>query len=536
MRRYLPLAIFLSVALAILVMAGFAYFATEEASRIKFAATADDAVSRIESRVELNLSLLKATRALFDASNGAVSRAEFDAFFSALDLEHDFDGLRGVGFLPVLKNGDEETAERLIRESHGIDRPVYPDSNLPLRMPIVLFEPHDETSKQALGYDMYTDPPRREAIDRVLAGEDLGATAPLLLGQAQGGQTFPGLLVFEAVTRPAVAGAETAPQTTGLLFAAFRARELFNAALLKDPLLPVNVEVFDGMPAEESLLYQSETPPANMLGERLAVSRELTVGGRKWIVRFRPTSGFVEPTSRFIPLMLGIAGLLLAAAIAMGARYQSRAYEAIETLQQTMQKSLVERDLMLQEMKHRIKNSIARVLAIARQTASGAATIQEFSSSFSSRLQAMALSQDMLTRSSWQKADLRRLLTSELDQVFGQDAEGLRVSGPPVELGESATQALGLVFHELATNALKYADRNNTDVSIDVAWSVKNAGGERLLSFKWEEGGQTEVSPPSKTGFGTRLIDMNITRELGGTINRDYQPEGLKIQIEFPLG
>jgi two-component sensor histidine kinase len=56
-----------------------------------------------------------------------------------------------------------------------------------------------------------------------------------------------------------------------------------------------------------------------------------------------------------------------------------------------------------------------------------------------------------------------------------------------------------------------------------------------MLNFKWEEGGQTEVSPPSKTGFGTRLIDMNVTRELGGRINRDYRPDGLKIEIEFPL-
>jgi len=534
-RRYLPLAIFLSVALAILVMAGFAYFATEEASKIKFSATADDAVSRIESRVELNLGLLKATRALFDASDGDVSQAEYDAFFSALDLERDFDGLHGIGFLKLVKNGDEGTVEQAIRDSHGIDRKIYPDSNLQWRAPAVMFEPLDEASRQAFGYDMYTDPPRREAIDRVLAGDDIGATAPLLLGQAQGGQTFPGFLVFESVARPAIAGAEATPQTTGLLFASFRARELFNAALRKDPLLPVNVEIFDGIPAKESLLYQSETPPEELLGERLAVSRELDVGGRKWIVRLRPTSAFLEPTSRAIPLMLALAGLLLAAAIAMGARYQSRAYEAIEALQQTMQKTLVERDLMLQEMKHRIKNSIARVLAIARQTASGATTIQEFSASFSSRLQAMALSQDMLTRSSWQKTDLGKLLSSELDQVFGEEAEGLRVAGPAVELNESATQALGLVFHELATNALKCADRNNAGVSVDVAWLVKNAGGRRLLNFKWKEGGQTGVSPPSKTGFGTRLIDVNVTRELGGTINRDYQPDGLKIEIEFPL-
>ncbi|TIT45393.1 MAG: histidine kinase, partial [Mesorhizobium sp.] len=85
------------------------------------------------------------------------------------------------------------------------------------------------------------------------------------------------------------------------------------------------------------------------------------------------------------------------------ARYQERAYDAVSALHETTEKSLLEKDLMLQEMKHRIKNSITRVLAIARQTASRATDVNEFSASFSARLQAMAASQDMLTRSRWQK-------------------------------------------------------------------------------------------------------------------------------------
>src|SRR6185436_20178653 len=92
------------------------------------------------------------------------------------------------------------------------------------------------------------------------------------------------------------------------------------------------------------------------------------------------------------------------------------------------------------------------------QAAANAGSVAEFTEAFAARLQAMAASQDMLTRSRWQKADLAELLRTELDQVFGQVIDRVKLSGPPVELNENATQALGLTFHELATNALKYGD------------------------------------------------------------------------------
>jgi two-component sensor histidine kinase len=149
-------------------------------------------------------------------------------------------------------------------------------------------------------------------------------------------------------------------------------------------------------------------------------------------------------------------------------------------------------------------------------------------------MQAMAASQDMLTRSQWQKADLGKLLRTELEQVFGSSVGKLHLSGPPIELNETATQALGLTFHELATNALKYGEAGN-DGTLDVEWEVRRAGKQRNLALSWSERGRSGYSTPSKSGFGTKLIDMNITRELGGTIIRDFHNDGLKIDIEIPL-
>ncbi|PTE08843.1 CHASE domain-containing protein [Mesorhizobium helmanticense] len=544
MKKFFPIVAFIAVALISLTMAGFAYFATQEAARIKFEATADDALNRIEGRIDLHLSLLRSTQALFDARNGDISRGEFKAFFSALDIDKNFAGLRGIGFLRLAKTGDEAAVERDILHDHGAAHAIYPDTTLPWRTPIVLFEPLDPSNQSSIGYDMFTDPVRREAIEKAMADDQQHASGLVKLGQETGAaQTFTGFLVFARLnveTAPDVIDASRS-STSGFLYAAFRARDLFQTALSRTPLLPVNTEIYDGKVEADNLLFQSETPPVSTFGDRLLVSRKLTVAGRQWTVLFRPTSAFSQPSSRAIPVMLGLFGLLLAGAIALVARYQERAYDAVSLLHETTEKSLLEKDLMLQEMKHRIKNSITRVLAIARQTASHASDVKEFSASFSARLQAMAASQDMLTRSRWQKADLGDLLRIELGQVFGKELPDGILSGPQVLLDETTTQALGLTFHELATNALKYGEAGNSantlkgDSALKVDWSLEGRGRDRMLSLNWRETGQKKLEAPAKTGFGTKLIDLNVTRELGGTINRHFRDNGLNVEIRIPL-
>ncbi len=537
MKKFFPILAFIAVALISLTMAGFAYFATQEAARIKFEATADDALNRIESRIDLHLSLLRSTQALFDARNGEISQNEFKAFFSALDVDTNFAGLRGIGYLRLAKAGDEAAVERDMLRDRGTARTVYPDTTQPWRTPVVLFEPLDPSNESTIGYDMFTEPVRREAIEKAMADDAQHASGLVQLGQGTGAaQTFTGFLVFVRLN------VETAPDginasrssTTGLLYAAFRARDLFQTALSRTPLLPVNTEVYDGKADADNLLFQSETPPVASFGDRLLVTRKIIVAGRPWTVLFRPTSAFSQPSSRAIPVMLGLFGLLLAGAIALVARYQERAYDAKSLLHETTEKSLLEKDLMLQEMKHRIKNSITRVLAIARQTAAHATDVKEFSSSFSARLQAMAASQDMLTRSRWQKADLGDLLRIELGQVFGKELPEGILSGPQVLLDETTTQALGLTFHELATNALKYGEAGNSVGALKVDWFFEGRGANRMLVLNWREAGQKQLEAPAKTGFGTKLIDLNVTRELGGTIVRDFRADGLTVEIRIP--
>ncbi|MGB5801333.1 MAG: CHASE domain-containing protein, partial [Mesorhizobium sp.] len=445
MKKIHPIAAFVAVALISLAMAGYAYFATQEAARIKFVAAVNDAQDRIESRMELHLSLLRATKALFESQDGDVSPSEYAAFYKALDVSDHFAGLHGIGLIRVVKAGEEAAVERDLSVNLGVERKVHPPSSLPQRAVTVLVEPHDGYSDPVIGFDMMVDPARREAIEQALDDNGAHATGRVLLGDKTGAsRNFAGFLVFTRLTRQA--GSDL--PGTGLVYNAFRAEDLFQTALAKTPLLPVSVEVYDGDVSDDSLMFRSETPPSSSLAESLATVRKFTMAGRQWTVLFRPTGAFVSPSSRAIPLLLGLFGLLLAGAIALFLRYQQKSLEAASVLHETTEKSLLEKELMLQEMKHRIKNSIARVLAIARQTAAQADDIDQFSSSFSARLQAMAASQDMLTRSRWQKADLGDLLRIELGQVFGKELPEDLLDGPQVLLDETTTQALGLTFHE----------------------------------------------------------------------------------------
>jgi len=229
--------------------------------------------------------------------------------------------------------------------------------------------------------------------------------------------------------------------------------------------------------------------------------------------------------------------LLLAGALAALAWSQQRALDAVAELQATTEKNLVEKDLLLQEMKHRIKNSIAKVLAMARQTATGSPSLEWFMSSFAARLQAMATAQDMLARSARRQTDLRALLIEELTPVFGEELDQSRITGQSVDLNETATQALGLTFHELATNALKYGALGRGEGGLMVSWTATRREGADWLVLEWREEGVGTGSPgsPDHTGFGTRLIDASIRLELGGTIERRYASEGLRIVLSMPF-
>ncbi|MDZ4371245.1 MAG: PAS domain-containing protein [Phenylobacterium sp.] len=184
--------------------------------------------------------------------------------------------------------------------------------------------------------------------------------------------------------------------------------------------------------------------------------------------------------------------------------------------------------LLVDELNHRVKNTLATVQAIARQTARATPDPMAFREAFEARLLALSSTHNLLTAAGWVSAGLADVLRSELSP-YGEGR--FQLSGEAVALSPGEAVALGLVFHELATNAAKYGALSAPDGRIEVAWAVE--GAQLLLS--WREFGGPPVTAPSRRGFGSRLIERSLDGQMGGRAALEFAETGLICRIRLPL-
>ncbi|WP_324882434.1 PAS domain S-box protein [Azospirillum sp.] len=196
-----------------------------------------------------------------------------------------------------------------------------------------------------------------------------------------------------------------------------------------------------------------------------------------------------------------------------------------------------QRKLLLGELNHRVKNTLAIVQSIAAQTQRGAASAEQFVQAFDARLLALSQAHNLLTRESWQGADLDDLLRETL-RPYGVGEAGARVSlsGPAVRVGPAAAVAIGMAFHELATNAAKYGALSNGAGRVGVVWRVEPAedGPDRLV-IAWTESGGPPVVPPTRRGFGSRMIERGLSGQLECAVELTFPPDGVRCRIAVPL-
>ena len=194
--------------------------------------------------------------------------------------------------------------------------------------------------------------------------------------------------------------------------------------------------------------------------------------------------------------------------------------------------------LLIDELNHRVKNTLATVQSIVRQglrTASDdPAAIRE---SIESRIFALSRSHDILSRENWQDAGLHDLIDAALEPFAATDgrAERLKVEGVNLRLPPKATLALGIAFHELATNAFKYGALSSDAGTVSVSWGIVSpSSGERLI-LHWSEKDGPEVTPPTRKGFGSQVMERGLGYELDGEVHMDYPPTGVVCTINIPV-
>lgn len=190
--------------------------------------------------------------------------------------------------------------------------------------------------------------------------------------------------------------------------------------------------------------------------------------------------------------------------------------------------------LLIDEINHRVKNTLATVQAMAEQTLQKSSNPAHFVESFLGRLQALSRAHNLLTQRNWSGVDLELLIRDQL-LIEGDSDKRITCTGPPVELHARAAVHLGLVLHELGTNARKYGALKVPQGRLAVAWRVEGRRAERRLELNWVESEGPPPEPPRSEGFGTLLIQRGLKHALGGEAHIAFAPAGVVCGLSVPL-
>ena len=189
-------------------------------------------------------------------------------------------------------------------------------------------------------------------------------------------------------------------------------------------------------------------------------------------------------------------------------------------------------DFMMRELDHRVNNLLAIILSIAEISARSNTDLATYAKDFRARLESMARTHSLLAQTQWSGPSLKALIEKELNAHAAKDA--VRLEGTELNLSPSAAQSLAMFFHELAANATKHGALSAEGGRIDISWSVEPAG-EPSLELTWQESGGPAVSRPERDGFGGKVINRIISRQLHADVSTQWHEGGICLKASIPL-
>lgn len=203
---------------------------------------------------------------------------------------------------------------------------------------------------------------------------------------------------------------------------------------------------------------------------------------------------------------------------------------------QERKRAEMHKELLVRELSHRVKNTMAMVVSIIRRTAKGSTSIEDYQERLVARVSALAESHALLFQSNWGETDLRDVVKRAIEphHIF---TNRVKLDGPEgVHVSPKSALALGMILHELVTNAQKYGSLSDANGKVDVVWKkLANGDGRNRVNLRWQESGGPPVSMPEDTGFGTTLVTRGAQYELQAESEIRYDRDGLQYQIIFPL-
>ncbi len=209
------------------------------------------------------------------------------------------------------------------------------------------------------------------------------------------------------------------------------------------------------------------------------------------------------------------------------------------TLYASLNQALDRRTFLLRELDHRVKNTLASVQSIARQTLRTAPSPADFTESFEQRLMGLSRAHELLTRQGWGRTDLRDVLEAALEPFGGLADPRFTAQGPAVTLSAETAVGMHMTLHELMVNAAKHGALTAASGQVGMIWRIEapqpQGDGSPSLVLEWVERGGPPVFIPKRRGFGTRLLEGGLARDLGGEASLTYEPKGLSYALRVPL-
>lgn len=524
--RAVPVGIFgMTMAVALLSV-----FAIENAEDQRQAAqieqTAQAVASGLERRSNTNAAYLRSSAALF-ATQAIVEAPLFRTFIKQLHLEGRYVGSDGIGWALKTDRSAVPLVESIMRAGSqpGFSVRPKPGANTNFVVPVMFLEPDSIRNRRAIGFDMYSEPVRRTAMNAAERSGQPTATGRVVLSQEANPNGAAGFLVYMPVFALQPEGGRY--KLRGFVYSPFDAQTFLKSSIDTTRLDGAGVRLYDVTPTGLSLMASVST--AEQSGQ--TVRRPVDVAGHRFMIEI------AAPDTPMFTTMSGMTllfGLLVATLLLVLARLltQQAAEDRIALKWFEQQSSI--RNSLTRELNHRVKNTLANVLSIISLTRRRATTLPEFADSLEGRIRALSATHDLLTQSDWGTTPVALVIRAEL-APYAQDLQRhLTMGGPDVELAPNDALSLGLAIHELATNAAKYGALSVEDGRVSIHWEI---AAENLARIEWiETGGPViDVQQQRKRGFGTELIEKIVAHELRNPVDLRFDPEGVRCTLLIPV-
>ena len=519
--RAIPLAIFLAIA-AVTALSVFTIELSEaDRERSQMRSTAQTISSSLERQGSTSSSYLRAGAALF-ATVDEINLTLFKRFVRELRLDSAYRGAEGIGWAEVVRPADVADFEHRIGSemSGGMAVQHSADSSPDRLVPVTFLQPDTERNRRAMGYDMYSEPTRRAAMDEAERLVRPTASGKIVLVQ-EGGGDAPGFLIY----MPVFADGANQRELKGFVYSPVSAQAFLEAAIDGVAMDDMGVQLFDGQKGAQNLLAIKD--PGLFTG--IKIEQEVSIANR-------PLTLVVESARDDYLSSLSIATLIFGLSVAtllmlMARMLTQQAVEDQASLEYLEQQNSI-RDSLTRELNHRVKNTLANVLSIISLTRRRSDDLDEFADGLAARVRAISATHDLLTQSEWGTTPIRSIIEAEAAPYLRMSESTLELSGPQVEVAPNDALSLGLAVHELATNAAKFGALSVPDGRVSVDWEFEREG---VVVLTWREVDGPPVSPLREPGFGMELIEKIVAHELKNPVDLQFDEAGVSCVLRVPV-